>query len=225
MKKRSAKPAAGVLALLITILCLSLTGCSEIWDITESILTAAEENAENEHEEAAPEEYAKNEHEEAAPEEYAENEPEEAAPEEYAENEPEEAAPEEYAENEPEKAIPEEDAELSREEASEEVGNTQEEAAPVNDAVKEGLRFRNKKLLDQHYEKHGREMGFSSAKEYEKAAAKVPANEKAIHKIEAEDGDDVYYVEESNEFVVVSRDGYIRTYFEPDSGKKYFDRQ
>ena len=186
MKKRSAKPAAGVLALLITILCLSLTGCSEIWDITESILTAAEENAENEHEEAAPEE---------------------------------------YAENEPEKAIPEEGAELSREEASEEAGNTQEEAAPVNDAVKEGLRFRNKKLLDQHYEKHGREMGFSSAKEYEKAAAKVPANEKALHKIEAEDGDDVYYVEESNEFVVVSRDGYIRTYFEPDSGKKYFDRQ
>ena len=40
-----------------------------------------------------------------------------------------------------------------------------------------------------------------------------------------EDGDDVYYKENTNEFVVVSTDGYIRTYFNPDSGKKYFDRQ
>ena len=36
---------------------------------------------------------------------------------------------------------------------------------------------------------------------------------------------DVYYKEDTNEFVVVSTDGYIRTYFNPDSGKKYFDRQ
>ena len=42
---------------------------------------------------------------------------------------------------------------------------------------------------------------------------------------EKEDGDDVYYKEDTNEFVVVSTDGYIRTYFNPDSGKKYFDRQ
>ena len=44
-------------------------------------------------------------------------------------------------------------------------------------------------------------------------------------KIEKEDGDTVYYVEATNEFVVLSTDGYIRTYFLPDSGKRYFDRQ
>ena len=38
-------------------------------------------------------------------------------------------------------------------------------------------------------------------------------------------GDDVYYVEDTNEFVVLSRDGYIRTYFNPDRGKAYFDKQ
>ncbi|MBQ2147419.1 MAG: hypothetical protein II439_03940, partial [Firmicutes bacterium] len=27
------------------------------------------------------------------------------------------------------------------------------------------------------------------------------------------------------EFVVLSKDGYIRTYFWPDSGKKYYDKQ
>lgn len=87
------------------------------------------------------------------------------------------------------------------------------------------LHFRNAKLLEQHYQKHGIDMGFGSAEEYEKAAAAVPFSPEALHKIEAEDGDDVYYIESTNEFVVVSTDGYLRTYFNPDRGKDYFDRQ
>lgn len=87
------------------------------------------------------------------------------------------------------------------------------------------LKFRNSKLLNQHYEKHGKEMGFSSAEEYENAAAAVPLHPDVLHKTEKEDGDDVYYIEATNEFVVVSTDGYIRTYFLPDSGKSYYDRQ
>ena len=86
-------------------------------------------------------------------------------------------------------------------------------------------RFRSDKLLTQHYEKHGIEMGFDSKEAYEKAASDAVNNPEALHKIEAEDGDDVYYVEATNEFVVVSTDGYIRTYFKPSGGKAYFDRQ
>lgn len=85
--------------------------------------------------------------------------------------------------------------------------------------------FRSEKLLSQHYDKHGRDMGFASAAEYEKAASAVINNPEALYKTEAEDGDGVYYIEETNEFVVLSTDGYIRTYFLPDSGKKYFDKQ
>lgn len=85
--------------------------------------------------------------------------------------------------------------------------------------------FRNKDLLESHYEKHGKEMGFSSSKEYEMSASDVVNDPESLHKTEKEDGDDVYYKENTNEFVVVSTDGYIRTYFNPDSGKKYFDRQ
>ncbi|MBR0138792.1 MAG: hypothetical protein IJM17_00730 [Firmicutes bacterium] len=85
--------------------------------------------------------------------------------------------------------------------------------------------FRSKKLLEQHYEKHGKEMGFASAEEYEAAACAVVNDPRALHKTEKEDGDDVYYIEETNEFVVVSVDGYIRTYFLPSSGKKYYDKQ
>ena len=85
--------------------------------------------------------------------------------------------------------------------------------------------FRSQELLESHYEKHGVSMGFASAQDYELAASAVVTNPEALHKTEKEDGDDVYFLEETGEFVVVSTDGYIRTYFIPDSGKDYFDRQ
>ncbi len=87
--------------------------------------------------------------------------------------------------------------------------------------------FRNKTLLDQHFEKHGNSDGmhFKSAAEYEKAASDVINNPKALHKTEKDDGDYVYYVVETNEFVILSKDGYIRTYFLPSAGKAYYDRQ
>ena len=40
--------------------------------------------------------------------------------------------------------------------------------------------------------------------------------EKVMDLIEEEDGDDVYYLEENNGFVIVSIDGYIRTFFYPE---------
>ena len=85
--------------------------------------------------------------------------------------------------------------------------------------------FRNSELLEEHYQKHGTEMGFESAASYEEAAKKVVGNPDALHKTEAEDGDDVYYLEETNEFVIVSIDGYIRTFFMPEDGIAYFNRQ
>jgi len=85
--------------------------------------------------------------------------------------------------------------------------------------------FRNKDAKWEHYEKHGIEMGFESADDYEAAASAVVNNPASLHKLEAEDNDDVYYLEETNEFVIVSTYGYIRTYFKPDRGKAYFDAQ
>lgn len=86
-------------------------------------------------------------------------------------------------------------------------------------------RFRSSSLLNSHYEKHGEEMGFESAKAYEEAASRVVENEKSLQKVEEEDGDRVYYLESSNEFVIVSTDGYIRTYFYPEDGLDYYNRQ
>lgn len=87
------------------------------------------------------------------------------------------------------------------------------------------LTFYSQELLEQHYKKHGIEMGFSSPEEYEKAANRVVENTASLHKTEKEDGDDVYYLESTNEFVIVSTSGYIRTYFLPDAGISYFNKQ
>ena len=67
-------------------------------------------------------------------------------------------------------------------------------------------------------------MGISSADEYRRAASDVINDPSALTKTEKEDGDTCYYIEATDEFVVLSTDGYIRTYFNP-GGKAYFDRQ
>lgn len=68
-------------------------------------------------------------------------------------------------------------------------------------------------------------MGFATKEDYLAAANAVINSPNALHKLEAEDGDDIYYLEATNEFVIVSTDGYIRTYFQPSDGRDYFDRQ
>ncbi len=85
--------------------------------------------------------------------------------------------------------------------------------------------FRNKNLRDSHFEKHGIEMGFETVEDYIEAANKVISNPDALHKLEAEDNDHIYFIEETNEFVVLSQDGYIRTYYIANGGIDYFNRQ
>lgn len=103
--------------------------------------------------------------------------------------------------------------------------DTQTETAQTKTAKE--YRFRSKKNLASHFEKHGGEFDglYKTAEEYEAGAARVINDPSALHKLEAEDGDDVYYKEATNEFVILSKDGYIRTYFKPSAGKKYYDRQ
>ncbi len=113
----------------------------------------------------------------------------------------------------------------SKPESSDSTSTESSSSQSESSTVEPQLKFRNKKLLNEHYQKHGIDMGFASAEEYEKAAARVPFDPNVLHKIEADDGDDVYYIESTNEFVVVSKDGYLRTYFNPDRGIDYFNRQ
>ncbi len=101
-------------------------------------------------------------------------------------------------------------------------GSSQEITA---DAAGEAAHFYDEEALNQHFEKHGAEFGYATAQEYEAGANRVIASPDALHKLEAEDGDDVYYLEETNELVIVSPRGVIRTYFRPDDGLAYYERQ
>jgi hypothetical protein len=98
-------------------------------------------------------------------------------------------------------------------------------AASGEAAAESTLVFRNWDLLNEHYEKHGKEMGYTSADAYLAAANAVVKNADALHKTEKEDGDDIYFVKATGDFVVVSTDGYIRTYFRPEDGVEYYNRQ
>jgi len=141
------------------------------------------------------------------------------------EEESEEIVSEEIEEESESELLEEEEVVSEDEPEVEESEEPVSEEPVVEEVTVAEVTFRNQKLLDQHYDKHGIEMGFASAEEYELAAYKVIIHPDTLHKIEAEDGDDVYYREETNEFVVVSQDGYIRTYFNPSAGIDYYNRQ
>ena len=92
-----------------------------------------------------------------------------------------------------------------------------------NNNTQEYYSFRRPDYLTEHYKKHGIEMGFESEDAYLDGANAVINNPAALHKLEAEDQDHVYFIESTGEIVFLSQDGYIRTYFISD--KDYYDRQ
>lgn len=85
--------------------------------------------------------------------------------------------------------------------------------------------FRNNDTLESHFDKHYNEFDYDTTDEYVEGANRVIDDPDVLRKTEAEDGDYLFYLEDTNEFVVVSTDGYIRTYFEPSAGLDYFNRQ
>ncbi len=86
------------------------------------------------------------------------------------------------------------------------------------------LTFRTDEYLQEHFEKHGRNMGFGSTDDYLHAANRVISNNKVLVKAQS-DSDTAYFLQSSGEFVVLSYDGYIRTYFIPEDGIEYFNKQ
>lgn len=106
-----------------------------------------------------------------------------------------------------------------------EIDTNSEDISNKDVEVLKEYEFRKEKYLQEHFEKHGAEFDYKTPEEYQAGANRVIYTEGVLHKIEEEDGDDVYYLEETNEFVIVSTDGYLRTYFKPRDGIDYYNRQ
>ncbi len=87
--------------------------------------------------------------------------------------------------------------------------------------------FRTEELWTDHWKKHGEEFGGVTKEEYLRKANELILSEDPalLTKAEKEDGDTLYYLESTNEFLVLSPDGYIRTYFKPGAGIDYYNRQ
>lgn len=124
--------------------------------------------------------------------------------------------------------------ELNSDDTIENASDDEEETAEVienvnnDEETEETLiqyEFRNDSLWKEHFKKHGEEFPYETKEDYLAGANKALSNPNILHKLEGEDGDHVYYLEETNEIIFVSKDGYIRTYFKPTKGKKYFDKQ
>ena len=87
----------------------------------------------------------------------------------------------------------------------------------------EAYTFSSIDIRDELYESFGTDRGFSYAEKYEHGASSVINDSDAIMKIERESADRIYYVEATNELVVLSYDGFIKGYYCPKEGKEYFD--
>lgn len=87
--------------------------------------------------------------------------------------------------------------------------------------------FRSQKLFDSHYDKHGSEFGNITQEEYLQLANDMlnSDSDTVLHKKEKEDNDDVFFDTATGYFLVLSTDGYIRTFFIPDRGIDYYNKQ
>lgn len=115
----------------------------------------------------------------------------------------------------------------SKEVTSADVTTSSEKTTSETEKVVQKYYFRNDKLFNSHYEKHGAEFGDITQDEYLELANELinAKGDNILHKTEKEDGDFLYYNTDTNEFLVLSTDGYIRTFFKPTAGLDYWERQ
>lgn len=86
------------------------------------------------------------------------------------------------------------------------------------------IRFETSESMRKHYMKHSKEYGDISIESYLSLAnelANAPASDD-VEKIARSDGSTAIYRFSTNDFLVVTKDGSIRTFFKPKSGKEYW---
>ncbi|NMH73915.1 hypothetical protein HF078_12555 [Bacillus sp. RO2] len=100
--------------------------------------------------------------------------------------------------------------------------------ALIKSAVKK-LAFRSQKLLDQHYDKHvikQKEYGSITKNQYlEKAQNLIGSDSSNVLSKKRSDGSRVFYNKSTNDFSILSKDGFIQTLFKPTDKINYYNRQ
>lgn len=120
---------------------------------------------------------------------------------------------------------------LQGQNASFQVANESDQLEYVypSEAVDTDLQFRTEQKLEEHFQKHvieQQEFGDISVEDYLYFAQELMTVVEGEDTLTKEiDGETFYYDAETNEFGVLSSDGYIKTFFKPSDGQAYFDRQ
>ena len=86
------------------------------------------------------------------------------------------------------------------------------------------IEFETPESMQKHYVKHGEEYGDISIESYVSLAnelANMPVSDD-VEKIVRSDGSTAIYRFSTNDFLVVTKDGSIRTFFKPKNGKEYW---
>ncbi|HLC16194.1 MAG TPA: hypothetical protein VJL89_08210 [Thermodesulfovibrionia bacterium] len=76
-----------------------------------------------------------------------------------------------------------------------------------------------------HFEKHGAEFCYKTSVEYLRGAQRLTARGREILTSVRANGDVLFYDTVTNEFAVVNKQGYIRTYFKPVEASQYWLNQ
>ena len=103
---------------------------------------------------------------------------------------------------------------------------TAELSEPVN-SVQTGLQFANAERLREHWLKHGSEFGAGTTEAQYLAKAQAFFTDISPAKLlkHRPNGDELHYLPNANEFGVLSDERVIRTFFRPNTGRSYWDRQ
>lgn len=90
-----------------------------------------------------------------------------------------------------------------------------------------GRGFRTQHLLEEHYAKHGKDFGNITIDEYLRMAQQLRDSRPGKYILEAKrrPGGGAKFDTRNNAFVSYGADGTIRTFFVPNDGIRYFERQ
>ena len=90
-----------------------------------------------------------------------------------------------------------------------------------------GVGFRSLQRLDEHFVKHGREFGSVSRDEYLRLAQTLRDRDAGgpVLEVIRNDGTITRFDRGTGAFLAFARDGTIRTFFRPNDGEHYFQRQ
>ena len=86
----------------------------------------------------------------------------------------------------------------------------------------------NKKSLNKHFDDHAKSMGFTSKESYKQHAIKFANTidkKNNVSFIDSKTGATYKYSKTSSEFAIITKDGYVSTYFKPKDGYSYYKKQ